>query len=459
MNKKSILIFMTVYSHSRLSCFEQCPYKFKLNYIDKVKTEVEESVEAFLGVRVHVTLEKLYRDLQFQKKNSLVDLISFFNNEWQKIGYPVWLTEVPERIMIRFDTNGIVFGNEKYSNLFYNEIYNLYQCDKLKNINIQIDYSFKGNTLKEYYWSQKKQLPTKSVNNDKTVELDKHPQVKGYNNIINNINRLTKEDKNFKNCVSITVEKGIDHDYKNKVWMYNKEAFNWSDIASKLGLEFSDVVNKFDLNYHWNFNAKVYRYTRRGALIEFIDKEEKIDTNNSSIPEMLSFINQHKKNEEFAALIYPVDFSITIKKQTKIKTYKKTKIPLDDQNYWIITGSEQNLRYGIKNGIWGVGKKYEELWNKLRKNDLIFFYCTRSISGIVGYGNFSDKYIDDKPFWPNEKKDSESRYPLRIKFATKKEVKDWNKSKKTLYGSGITYYYGINYVEPSKKQKLIEIID
>ena len=50
---------MTVYSHSRLSCFEQCPHKFKLQYIDKVETEVEESIEAYLGLRVHETLEKL----------------------------------------------------------------------------------------------------------------------------------------------------------------------------------------------------------------------------------------------------------------------------------------------------------------------------------------------------------------------------------------------------------------
>lgn len=68
---------MTVYSHSRLSTFEQCPQKFKLKYIDKVETEAEESVEAFLGVRVHETLEKLYRDLQYQKENTLDDLLDF----------------------------------------------------------------------------------------------------------------------------------------------------------------------------------------------------------------------------------------------------------------------------------------------------------------------------------------------------------------------------------------------
>jgi hypothetical protein len=39
---------MKLYSHSRLSCYEQCPYKFKLKYLDKVETDVEQSVEAFL---------------------------------------------------------------------------------------------------------------------------------------------------------------------------------------------------------------------------------------------------------------------------------------------------------------------------------------------------------------------------------------------------------------------------
>jgi putative RecB family exonuclease len=75
---------MTVYSHSRLSYYEQCPQKYKLQYIDKVETEIEESVEAFLGSRVHEALEKLYRDVQHQKLNSLEELLSFLQDEWKQ---------------------------------------------------------------------------------------------------------------------------------------------------------------------------------------------------------------------------------------------------------------------------------------------------------------------------------------------------------------------------------------
>jgi len=55
-----------------------------LKYVDRVETEVEQSVEAFLGVRVHETLEKLYRDLGYQKVNTLEELLEFFHDEWKK---------------------------------------------------------------------------------------------------------------------------------------------------------------------------------------------------------------------------------------------------------------------------------------------------------------------------------------------------------------------------------------
>ena len=31
---------MATYSHSKVSCFENCPYKYKLKYIDRVPEEI-----------------------------------------------------------------------------------------------------------------------------------------------------------------------------------------------------------------------------------------------------------------------------------------------------------------------------------------------------------------------------------------------------------------------------------
>lgn len=75
---------MVVYSHSRLSCYEQCPRKYKLKYLDKVETEIQQSIEAYLGSCVHETLEKLYTDLSYQKKNDIENLIEYLHDVWEK---------------------------------------------------------------------------------------------------------------------------------------------------------------------------------------------------------------------------------------------------------------------------------------------------------------------------------------------------------------------------------------
>ena len=73
-----------IYSHSRLSSFEQCPLKFKFRYIDLIKPKVHQSVEAFMGSMVHNTLEKLYKDVKFKKETSVEEMIEYFNKLWKE---------------------------------------------------------------------------------------------------------------------------------------------------------------------------------------------------------------------------------------------------------------------------------------------------------------------------------------------------------------------------------------
>ena len=50
----------TVYSHSRIANFETCPKRFHYRYVLRVPAD-SESIEAFMGKRVHEVLERLYR--------------------------------------------------------------------------------------------------------------------------------------------------------------------------------------------------------------------------------------------------------------------------------------------------------------------------------------------------------------------------------------------------------------
>jgi len=75
---------MPIYSHSRLNTFENCPLKYKFQYIDKLKKPDEVGVEAFVGSRVHEVLQKLYKEQIFAKPNTLDDLLAFYKSVWEK---------------------------------------------------------------------------------------------------------------------------------------------------------------------------------------------------------------------------------------------------------------------------------------------------------------------------------------------------------------------------------------
>lgn len=75
---------MTRYSYSKIGTYEDCPRKFKYQYIDKLDVEGFESIEAFMGSRVHEALEKLYEAKKFTKIIPLAKLLEFYRKEWDR---------------------------------------------------------------------------------------------------------------------------------------------------------------------------------------------------------------------------------------------------------------------------------------------------------------------------------------------------------------------------------------
>lgn len=75
---------MGTYSYSRLNTFQQCKLRYKYQYIDKVETEIENTIEGFMGGLVHEVLEKLYMDVKFQKLPSLQELLEHYDDLWAK---------------------------------------------------------------------------------------------------------------------------------------------------------------------------------------------------------------------------------------------------------------------------------------------------------------------------------------------------------------------------------------
>lgn len=75
---------MPTYSHSRLETYQNCPRQYKLQYIDKVEIEEVESIEAFLGGRVHEALEKLYKDVRMTRLPAVEEVIAHYEKLWDE---------------------------------------------------------------------------------------------------------------------------------------------------------------------------------------------------------------------------------------------------------------------------------------------------------------------------------------------------------------------------------------
>ncbi len=74
---------LPLYSPSRISTYESCPRQYKFRYVDRIVSE-EESIEAFLGSRVHEALHGLYRDLQLGRGLSLPESLDYYAWQWQR---------------------------------------------------------------------------------------------------------------------------------------------------------------------------------------------------------------------------------------------------------------------------------------------------------------------------------------------------------------------------------------
>ena len=72
-----------VYSASRLSTYESCPLQYRYRYIDRIP-RTEESIEVYLGLRVHEALSALYQTLQRGGAPSLSDLVQEYHREWDQ---------------------------------------------------------------------------------------------------------------------------------------------------------------------------------------------------------------------------------------------------------------------------------------------------------------------------------------------------------------------------------------
>ena len=75
---------MSVFSHSRLSSYENCPLQYRLRYVDELEIDRRETIESFVGRRVHETLQYLHDRHAEGALLTRQELLTHLDDSWER---------------------------------------------------------------------------------------------------------------------------------------------------------------------------------------------------------------------------------------------------------------------------------------------------------------------------------------------------------------------------------------
>jgi hypothetical protein len=126
-------------------------------------------------------------------------------------------------------------------------------------------------------------------------------------------------------------------------------------------------------------------------------------------------------------------------------------------HFWISTGSVQNWEKAIAENIWGVVEGLKSQWEKLERGDILFFYATSPVSGVIGLGRIESKFKQDKPLWDKEVKENKIIWPYRYDFKVEYVLprSDWETRQTKIDGININVRSGLNSIRDKEAAKLL----
>ncbi len=288
---------MTVYSHSRISTYENCPFQYKLRYIDKAVPLLGPSIESYMGKIVHEALEWLYDTLVNHDLASKKEVIAYYHQKWNS----GWNNEI--RIVKQ------EFNSEHYQNL--------------------------GEECLDMYYERYKpfdQAPILGL--EKRVYIDL-PEGKKMMGIIDRLDKISSTHFEV-------------HDYKtsNRIMKQSQADMDRQLSLYALGIHQNfPEVEKIDLIWHFvKFDEEVTSARSQSQLEKMaLETSSKIDMLESAIelgdlPTSKSILcdwcDYRKQCPEFAKIIKDSDIVETIDDFIK---FNDSDIPEEDKNFILAT--------------------------------------------------------------------------------------------------------------------------
>ncbi len=94
---------------------------------------------------------------------------------------------------------------------------------------------------------------------------------------------------------------------------------------------------------------------------------------------------------------------------------------------YVIVGEKINWKVSLDKNVWGFTERSKGLWNKIEINEFLAFYVTKPIQKIIGFGQITEKFIDDEILWADEKLFNRAIWKYRINFKLIHVIDDWSK--------------------------------
>jgi predicted RNA-binding protein len=130
--------------------------------------------------------------------------------------------------------------------------------------------------------------------------------------------------------------------------------------------------------------------------------------------------------------------------------------------FWVSSGSPENWKVGIeRGGVWAVNPKLKDRWKRLSPGDVLVFYATHPISGIIGIGRIKKIEEGDKPIWPEEIQRGKAiwRYRFWFDILHKVEPEKWKEQKIFVKDLRVSVRAGLDHLSSDVMSALIQRAD
>lgn len=247
------------FSFSKINTYKNCPQKYKINYVNKVRKK-HESIEAFMGKRVHEVLEWFYykRNTHTSSFYSFDVLLKKYNDFWDSH----WHNDI---YLARQNYTIVKKRNKKFKKYF--------SLDKNKDMIKQIGEICLANYYKRY--------------------------IKGFDENINSVELkipVKINDYSF-NCILDRVDTDNNGNYKIYDYKTGKKTISHSSAMNDLQLSLYQLALKEKYKDCQTVSLNWY-YLREDKIVTVEHTEEKISQLKNKI---LYLIEKIKIDKEFTA--------------------------------------------------------------------------------------------------------------------------------------------------------------